>query len=334
MTAVAVDRLTIADAARIMREAMKGNQYARGTTLGPHVEDFLASKLAAQQFTPKTVENYRYALAQMSVLLAGHDPEAVTVEDLERVQASFPPRSAAFANAALSSFWKWMRRRGRVNANPADLLERPKQRKEHSGILLFSDAEIKRLEALPIRDGALMTLLFESGLRLSEAAALQLRDVDVTERELTVLRGKGGKGRLIDLSQRCIQRVSDLALVDGLNPDDHLWYGYVPGTRGEHRPVTRHKTIDSTRFYRWWRGCLAAADVPYRRPHTTRHTFAARWLRDGGRIEVLSEQMGHASLAITSDIYGHLSRRTIKAEVARLESLRFAADETPARGLA
>lgn len=324
---MAVDRLTLADAARIMREAMKGNAYAKGTQLGPHVEDFLASKLAAQQFTPSTVGNYRYVLAQMSVMLADKEPNHVTVEDLERVKATFPSRSTGFAHAALCSFWKWMRRRQRVTANPADLLEPPKNRGRETNILLFSDAEIKRLEALPVRDGALMTLLFESGLRLSEAAALQLRDVDLDEHELTVLRGKGGKGRLIDLSQRCIQRVSELALFDGLNPDDCLWYGYKSGTRGDDRPVTRHKAIDSTRFYRWWRGCLNAADVPYRRPHTTRHTFAARWLRDGGRIEVLSEQMGHASIAITVDLYGHLSRRTIKAEVARLEALRFEAVE-------
>jgi integrase len=74
-------------------------------------------------------------------------------------------------------------------------------------------------------------------------------------------------------------------------------------------------------FAVWWRGCLEAAGIRYRNPHTARHTFATRWLRRGGRLETLSLVMGHASIGTTHDLYAHLDTSDILIDVALIDSL-------------
>ena len=73
-------------------------------------------------------------------------------------------------------------------------------------------------------------------------------------------------------------------------------------------------------FDRWWRRSLASAGVRYRNPHTTRHTFATRWLRRGGRLETLSRAMGHESIRTTFDLYGHLDTSDVAADMALMEA--------------
>jgi integrase len=311
----------------MMLRPMKSTEYAKGTTLGPHVEDFLASKFASGQFVESTVRNYRYILAGMVTMYPELEPDEIETEHLERVQLSVPPKSFGFATAALRSFWKWMRKRGRVTQNPAEALEPPKER---TGIRdnIFTEPECAALEALPIRDGALMTLLLDSGIRLSEARALKWLHVDRLARRVTVVSGKGGDGRIIPVPERCVQRLDELAAMDALNPLDYLWYGLSTGTRTTDRDpkITRHKEIDSTRFYRWWYRCLDSAGVAYVKgedgrgnPHTTRHTMATRWLRQGRSLSALSRMLGHKSIATTDTLYGHLQVDDLQAEVELLE---------------
>ena len=59
--------------------------------------------------------------------------------------------------------------------------------------------------------------------------------------------------------------------------------------------------------------------VRYRNPRRARHTFATRWLKRGGRMETLSEAMGHASIATTVDLYGHLDLADVARDLALIE---------------
>ena len=52
-------------------------------------------------------------------------------------------------------------------------------------------------------------------------------------------------------------------------------------------------------------GTNALADVAYKKPHTTRHTYATKYLRAGGRLERLSPILGHSSVAVTESYYAH-----------------------------
>ena len=88
----------------------------------------------------------------------------------------------------------------------------------------MSEAAALSLCATPeLRDRALMLILFGAGIRDGEARQLRLRDVDLEARTLHV-KWKGRKDRLIPLPHRVVHAVAELAVLDGLEGEDHLWY--------------------------------------------------------------------------------------------------------------
>ena len=89
-----------------------------------------------------------------------------------------------------------------------------------------------------------------------------------------------------------------------------------------HQSISRDTPAGEGTFHRWWERSLAAAGVSYRNPHVSRHTFATRWLQRGGRMETLSKAMGHASIATTVDLYGHLDVEDLARDLELIEAER------------
>jgi integrase len=287
----------------------------QSTRLGRDVVDFLAWKKMGGA-AARTLEQYERDLARGCLMFPNHGLEEFGDSEMLHVAAAFKDGERRYRCAAWKSFYKWALRTRRVTVNPTDVLPEMAQAKQKV-IDVFTDEEISILEDLPIRDGALMQLLFDSGLRKAEARNFRLLHLRANPApgEVVVLKGKGGKDRVIPATLAVSQRVNELAVLDGLRPSDFLWY-----TRpGGGSKIAREKPANDTSFDTWWRRCIKASGVRYRNPHTTRHTFATRWLRRGGRITTLSTAMGHSSLAITYDLYGHLDTRDLVADLALIE---------------
>jgi integrase len=68
-----------------------------------------------------------------------------------------------------------------------------------------------------------------------------------------------------------------------------------------------------------WIPLLRQAGLRYRKPHTLRHTFASMLIQAGESLAYVKEQLGHASITLTVDTYGHLIPGTNKAAVDRLD---------------
>jgi integrase/recombinase XerD len=92
------------------------------------------------------------------------------------------------------------------------------------------------------------------------------------------------------------------------------------GNQFGYRNVTRDRPIGEGTFHRWWERSLETAGVRYRNPHVARHTFATRWLKAGAPILTLSKAMGHASIATTVDLYGHLDLSDVARDLALVEA--------------
>jgi integrase len=277
------------------------------TRLGRDVADFLAW-LELGGAASRTLDQYERDLARGALMFPNHAVAEWTDAELLHVARSFKPAERRVRVAAWRSFFKWARQTKRVSVNPTETLPAIKRTPQRV-IDTFSDEEIAQLEDLPVRDGVLMQLLFDVGLRKGEARRLRLMHV---ADDVRILRGKGGKDRVVPATARATMRVNELAILDGLSPPDHLWYTRPGG--GDQ--IAREKPIGDGSFDRWWRRCLETAGIRYRNPHVARHSFATRWLRRGGRITTLSTAMGHASLATTYDLYGHLDTRDLVADLA------------------
>ncbi len=159
--------------------------------------------------------------------------------------------------------------------------------------------EIERmLEALegdgpvPLRNRALVELVYSAGLRSAEAVGLDLGDVDFEQELVHVRRGKGGKERVIPLGEEAALwlarylREARPSLATGANDAFFL--------------SARGRRLDTSTLRRI---------VPH--PHRLRHAFATHLLEGGADLRTIQELLGHSSLS-TTQIYSHVDPRHLR----------------------
>jgi integrase/recombinase XerD len=146
------------------------------------------------------------------------------------------------------------------------------------------------------RDRVLLRLLAETGIRRSEAVALNTDDLCLQESTLIVRHGKGDKSRLIPVTSGLARELEELCDSREDSPVFRSRLGRRLSTRQVNRIVA---------------GAGERADVQHPNPgrtrltcHVFRHTFARLWKDAGGSIETLSYVLGHASQSTTLDMYG------------------------------
>ncbi|MDQ5822461.1 MAG: tyrosine-type recombinase/integrase [Actinomycetota bacterium] len=284
------------------------------TRLGLFVVDYLAWKELGGT-AERTRTDYERVLARLCLMFPEKELGEFTDGDVLHCLNQYSPAQRGDRVPALNGFFKWAKLTRKIVDNPMDYLPSIKRGGQRY-IDTFTPAEVEALVGLPKLDGTLMLLLLDAGLRKGEARRLRDRDFkpEPAPGQIVVLAGKGNKDRVVPLTRRLAGALAEYALVEGLDAKDHLWYD-KPG--GHH--IRRVKPIAESAFQGWWKRCITEAGVRYRKPHTTRHTFATNWLRRGGRLETLSRVMGHASLSTTFDLYGHLDTRDITADLALIE---------------
>lgn len=302
-------------------DPLRDKSYA-ATRLGRDVADFLAW-LELGGTSPRTLDQYERDLSRGALLFPAKAIDEITDGDALQIARQFKPGERRVRVAAWRSFYKWARGSRRVVVNPFDAL--PKIRRAPKRVYdIFTDQEIAALTALPIIDGALMQILLDTGARKGDARNLQLQhyrpepSLETPYGVLVFKEGKGGDDRQAPVTQALAQKLADLATLERLSPGDFLWYS-TPAN-GVSRRIRRSSPCGEGTFARWWARCLADAGVRYRNPHMTRHTFATRWLRRGGRLETLKRVMGHASIKTTEDLYSHLDTRDVGADLILIES--------------
>jgi integrase/recombinase XerD len=299
--------------------ALEGDGYEL-TRLGKPLADYLAAKTVAGR-EDKTLRDKRayvgaFALMWPDLELAHVEPRHV-LHYLAIHQKRLAASSLRARYTHLNDFFNWCVAWDLMSKNPMRQLE-PPRRQGKKVYDLFSDAEVELLCGLPLIDGALMTVMLDAGLRRSECCRMRPRDIREggLHGRIAIVGGKGGKDRLVPMTRRL---ATALALLQGdsqMGPTDYFWYVRV----NQGRTVKRDRPIGDGSFQRWWDRCLDDAGVRRRNPHMTRHTYATRWLRRGGRLETLSMNLGHASLTFTKDAYGHLDINDADRDLAAIEA--------------
>lgn len=207
--------------------------------------------------------------------------------------------------AAVRRFFGWMVRRRKLLADPSAslVLRHPKRGLPKA---VPSEEEMARLlrapgrTALELRDGALLALLYGAGLRRSEAAALDVSDLDLVERTVLVRRGKGGRGRLVPMGTEAAERLR-LYLTSG-RPElsaggrsPALFVGARRDTEHRGRRLSP-KTVSALVKEAALRVGLAKSVTA----HSLRHACATHLLRAGAGVRHMQELLGHAHVATTT----------------------------------
>lgn len=288
---------TLTEARAILDDPVRDKTY-QATRLGRDVVAWLAYRELGGA-PPTTLDQYERDLSKLCLMFPRKQLADVTDGDLSQVIRTWPVKSRRVRKAAIAAFYKWAIKTRRVEVNPMqflpDIKRTPKPR-----INTFTPAEVEALLGLDLVDAALMAILFDAGLRKTEARTLRLRDAN-PDRDYVVVVGKGDEPRAVPMSDRLRVFLADLVILERLERDDYLWYDRPGGGN----TIRRSKPIGPTSFGRWWDRCITTARVEYRKPHTTRHTFATEWRRRGLGLDDVKVLLGHKDIRTTDDYYMH-----------------------------
>ena len=128
---------------------------------------------------------------------------------------------------------------------------------------------------------------------------------------------KGNRQRRVDVSQQLAKALiahRDRLQVEALTRGEELGPWMFPGPTGQ--PVIKQTFSGSV-----WRPVVRAAGVRYRNPHVLRHTFASLLLAQGESLAYVKDQLGHSSIRLTVDLYGHLVPGGNRDAVDRLDDV-------------
>lgn len=267
-----------------------------------HFESYLCSE---RQLAKHTVRNYLFELNRVDRLLDDSTTWAnVSREKLQSVlsqlhRKGLSPRSLSLTLSATKQFCEFLICEGVTQVNPAISLSAPKQNKPlPKNMDLDSVTHLLEIEAddlLSLRDKAIMELFYSSGLRLAELAALDIMDIQFSERLVKVM-GKGSKERIIPIGKIAITAIEHwLDCRRDIVCDNNALFVTNKGTRLAHRSI-------QARLAKW--GQEQALNMRVY-PHKLRHSFATHMLESSADLRAVQELLGHANLS-TTQIYTSL----------------------------
>ena len=212
--------------------------------------------------------------------------------------------------ASLRSYFLWCAKRGLTQADPSTRLSAPTPDSRLPRVLGHGELH-QLLDPDPApgpdgtdgvvdrRDDAVLELLYGSGLRVAELCGLDIVDVDLARRVVTVT-GKGSKQRQVLIHDRCAVALRDWlagpreAFMRSESPAEALFLnrrGNRLGPRDVRRLLDRRSPVPT-------------------HPHALRHSFATHLLDGGADLRVVQELLGHASLQ-TTQVYTHVSKERL-----------------------
>jgi len=267
--------------------------------------------IAIERRSVLTRECYRLEIRKFLDFIEEHKKALANVDanclcaylSMRRNIDNIDSRSAAKAVSALRSFFRFAMDEKLVKGNPAYVLESPKRsaylpqvmdRKVIEALLDTIDVNTER----GCRDRCLFELIYSAGLRVSEAAGLNVRDIDL-KGGIAKVRGKGNKERLTlfgpEAASRLRQYLNEARpkLAQGKeNRSEALFIGKT-GKRLSRKSIWKNYSK------------LASLTGTTSRLHTLRHSFATGLLSGGADLRTVQELLGHADLS-TTQIYTHV----------------------------
>lgn len=270
--------------------------------------EFVDYMRAERNFSPHTITAYRDDVYR---LIEALDGETLTTGAIRgwlasaRAGGSGSP-SVARRIAAVRCYSAWAVRQGLLTSDPTLRLHSPRVKsdlpevaqQDRLNAALDTTARLAD-EPAALRDQALLELLYGSGLRVSEACAVNIADVDTSRRTVRVL-GKGAKQRVVPVSAAFV-RAAQRYLSTRADNEPALLLG-ARGKRLDVR-VARRVVHEFT---------AAFPELPDLAPHGLRHSMASHVLEGGADLRYVQQLLGHASLASTQ-IYTHVSADRLRS---------------------
>ncbi|MCJ7575177.1 MAG: tyrosine-type recombinase/integrase [Dehalococcoidia bacterium] len=259
------------------------------------------ANLKARYLSPRTIEGYEADVRRY--LKRDPRPTYLSIQAYiaKRLDEVSPARVAG-ERKALVSFFKFLHKARLMRENPTANLDSFKVKYNERDIP--SEVDVTKLlqsACFHHRDTpqfrTMTALLANTGLRLGEACSIKKGDINFEKLEIRVM-GKGRKQRLVPVAPYVASVLKAWIERDGHSP----WLFPAANPKG----YLDERSFDKT----FKRQCKRCGVKPFS-PHALRHYYATATLNNGGDLHILSKILGHASIAITADLYVHVTNEQI-----------------------
>jgi len=208
------------------------------------------------------------------------------------------PRSIQRHLSSAKGFFKFLKKNLLIESSPFELVTAPKAANYLPEVLSPEDVSqllnFKPSDSLEIRDLAIIELMYSSGLRVSEAANVNLDDFEEEKSFLRVF-GKGSKTRLVPIGRYAKDAIENWIIERAkFSKESNALFINLKGTRLTVRSIQLRLKRMATK-----------QGLPPVHPHMLRHSFATHMLESSGDLRTIQELLGHSSLS-TTQIYTKL----------------------------
>jgi len=255
-----------------------------------YIDQYLKYISGVLRFSKCTIKAYSTRLYSFSDFLDNKEPAKLSIDDIQSYSQFLSDKYPAITHrhylVALKSFLKYLNKQN-ITTIRNEQIELPKVPDRH--IDFMQPDEIKQFISscdLP-RDKAIISLLSESGLRVSELANLQSSQINFQTKKINII-GKGGKARIAFFGKNTISYLQPIVKMP-----------YIFGGKEPISTRTVQKIIKKTSRKIGWLDKNIT-------PHTFRHSFASNLLNNGLDIRAVQEMLGHKSIS-TTQIYTHFT---------------------------
>jgi integrase/recombinase XerD len=278
------------------------------------IDAYLAHLSVERGLSKNTLEAYARDLGELfgtvgEIEVAEIDPEGVARLLQAQATQGRSARSSARCLSGMRGFFKFALRERFIKADPSALIERPRLGRKLPRTLSFE--EVERILLAPsihtprgVRDGAMIFLMYASGLRVSELCTLKLGDLDIRQGTVSPL-GKGNKRRIVPVGELALERLRlYLEQVRTHHPSAEKCDVLFLSPRG--------KAFTRQGFWKLLAAYARGVGIAQVSPHKLRHSFATHLLKGGADLRAVQAMLGHADLG-TTEIYTRVGRDHIRA---------------------
>lgn len=265
--------------------------------------DLYVSHLVARNRSQRTIKTFKSLLEKFIDYLGDRHVSEVSTWDIDSFlaklrESGYKERSVYTAAVAVKRFLEYLGLGNNIQG-----FELPKRPSDLPRYLKPEEVQEIVDAASNLRDKLIVSLLFCTGIRVSELVGIELSDINMDERSIRV-KGKGGKERVIFFDTRTKDLLTQY--VKGIEGDGYLF----PGRSGGHiHYVTVERII---------RRLAKKAGLKKKiTPHVLRHSFATYSLSRGMDVREIQELLGHSSLR-TTQVYTHVVRRKLLEDYRRV----------------
>lgn len=282
-------------------------------TLIDAFENFLQYCRFEKTLTNQTIQDYKEDFLQFQ----RYYPDKKELTDLNKNDLNdfsydqalngLSPATIARRIATIKNFYMFLESDNLAKGIISEEITIPKKDKTLPQVL--SEEEINQLLNAPdltsekgIRDYAVLEILYSCGLRVSEAANLQINQINEQEEIINIL-GKGKKERIVPIRKSALKAVKT----------------YISEVRNKHLVIDKKAVFIDKNGKRMSRQALYNIVINNAKlagiqkeihPHTLRHSFATHLLDNGADLRVVQELLGHTNIG-TTQIYTHVTTKTL-----------------------